>query len=131
MRNVCEDCGECCIETEMILSPHDIDLIIKSYPNKINKQDFVLKNKDGNYQIKNVDNHCVFLEFSTKKCRIYENRPQGCRYYPLIYDFEKDKCTFDKDCPRTHLFYQNNRILNETCKNLKDFIKDQLKIVLD
>ena len=88
-----------------------------------------IKNED--FQIKNYNNHCVFLDFSTKKCKIYTYRPQGCRFYPLIYDFQKDKCTFDKDCPRTHLFYQKSRILNETCKNLKDFIKNQLKIVLD
>ncbi|MFW9818681.1 MAG: YkgJ family cysteine cluster protein, partial [Candidatus Thorarchaeota archaeon] len=80
MTNVGKNCGDCCLETEMILSPQDIDLILLSYSDKINKQDFVLKNEDGNYQIKNVDKHCVFLDFSTKKCKIYKYRPQGCRF---------------------------------------------------
>ncbi|MFX0021166.1 MAG: YkgJ family cysteine cluster protein [Candidatus Hermodarchaeota archaeon] len=131
MSKVCENCGECCLETEMILSLQDINLIIKSYPDEIENQDFALKNKDGNYQIKNVDNHCIFLDFQTKQCKIYEYRPQGCRFYPLIYDFEKKNCIIDEDCPRPRLFYQNKRNLKETCKKLKGFIKNQLKIDLD
>jgi len=131
MKNICENCGVCCLETEMILSPKDVDLIVKSYPDKLKKETFVFKNKDGHYQIKNVEKHCVFLEFSTKTCKIYEYRPQGCRFYPLIYDFQKHNCIFDKDCPRIILFYQNKGILKETCENLKTFIEIQLEISLD
>ena len=28
----------------------------------------------------------------------YENRPQGCQIYPLIYDFEFEKPVIDLDC---------------------------------
>jgi Fe-S-cluster containining protein len=131
MKYLCENCGKCCIETEMILSQQDIDVIVKNYPSKIRKQDFTFRNEEGNYQIKNFEKHCVFLEFSTKTCKIYEYRPQGCRFYPLIYDFQKQNCTFDKDCPRIYLFYQDQGILKETCDNLKIFIKNQLNINLD
>lgn len=129
MKNVCENCGECCLETEMILSRQDIDLIVRKHPNRINKQDFVFKTKNGNFQIKNFEKHCVFLDISTKKCKIYRYRPQGCRFYPLIYDFQKNNCALDKDCPRSHFFYQDKKILVETCKNLKNFLKRQLKII--
>ncbi|MFW9969203.1 MAG: hypothetical protein ACFFDF_03320 [Candidatus Odinarchaeota archaeon] len=37
MKNVCENCGECCLETEMILSQQDIDLIVKKHPNRITR----------------------------------------------------------------------------------------------
>ncbi len=131
MKNVCENCGECCLETEMILSPQDVGLIIKSSPNELKKENFVFKNKDGNYQIKNVEKHCVFLELSSKRCKIYKYRPQGCRFYPLIYVFHERNCIFDKDCPRIHLFYQDKGILKKTCEDLKIFIKNQLKINLD
>jgi len=47
----------------------------------------------------NVDGHCFFYDPATKLCRIYESRPEGCRYYPVIYDLEKRKCVVDKDCP--------------------------------
>jgi Fe-S-cluster containining protein len=114
----------------MILSQQDIDLIIKCYPNRIRKQDFVFKNDNGNFQMRNLDNQCFFFDFLTKKCKIYGYHPQGCRFYPLIYDFQKKDCNFDKDCPRTHLFYQDKKILTEICVNLKNFIRIQLKIDL-
>jgi len=130
MENICENCGKCCLDTEMILSQKDIDLIIKSYPIKIRKQEFAFKNENGNFQIKNFNNYCVFFDFSTKKCKIYGYHPLGCRFYPLIYDFQKKVCSFDKICPRTHLFYQNKKILTKVCENLKNFIEIQLKIEL-
>ncbi|MFW9969204.1 MAG: YkgJ family cysteine cluster protein [Candidatus Odinarchaeota archaeon] len=89
----------------------------------------MFKTKNGNFQIKNFEKHCVFLDYSTKKCKIYRYRPQGCRFYPLIYDIQNNNCAFDKDCPRVHLFYQDKKILVETCKNLKNFLKKQLKII--
>ena len=131
MENICEDCGKCCLETEMLLSQQDIDLIIKSHPKKINEQDFAFKNENDNFQIKNIENHCIFLNSSTKKCEIYHYRPQGCRFYPLIYDFQKKDCTFDKDCPRIHLFYQDKNVLIETCKKMRNFHRKQSKMVLD
>lgn len=128
MENKCENCGNCCIRTEMILSQYDIDLIVQNYPKNIKRKDFVIKNRSGYFQLKNTASHCVFLDYLSKKCKIYEYRPQGCRFYPLTYDFQKSKCIFDKDCPRTHLFYQNEQILKKTCENLKIFLKSELKM---
>ncbi len=44
MRNKCENCGKCCLETEMILSSQDIKIIINNLPNNIRKEDFTFKN---------------------------------------------------------------------------------------
>jgi Fe-S-cluster containining protein len=131
MESRCENCGECCLETEMILSQQDLDLIVKEYPNYISKKNFAYINEDGNFQMKNVNGHCIFLDLPTKKCKIFGSRPQGCRFYPLVYDFQTKNCTLDKDCPRTHLFYQNKKDFNRTCKNLKNFLEFQLKFDLD
>ena len=86
MNNKCKDCGKCCLETEMILSQRDIKLILSNFPNPIREEDFTLKNFEDQYQLKNKKGHCVFLEPTQKFCKIYEYRPQGCRFYPLIFD---------------------------------------------
>ncbi|MFX1502990.1 MAG: YkgJ family cysteine cluster protein [Promethearchaeota archaeon] len=131
MSDNCKNCGKCCLDTEMVLSQEDVDLIIKKYPNQINIQDFALKNKDGHLQLKNLEGHCVFFNPLLKICNIYEYRPQGCRFYPLIYDFQKKKCVFDKDCPRTHLFYNNKQGLKNSCRNLKNFLEKQLNMKIN
>lgn len=130
MVNKCENCGECCIRTEMILSQQDVDLIIKNFPKKIKRKDFLFKNKKGFLQLKNSANHCVFLDFFSKKCMIYEYRPQGCKFYPLIYDVTQNICTFDKDCPRLNLFYQDKQEFKKNCKRLKNFLKIELHLTI-
>ncbi|MHA2390676.1 MAG: YkgJ family cysteine cluster protein [Promethearchaeota archaeon] len=128
MRNKCENCGACCIKTEMILSQQDIDVIVQRFPKRLKTKNFVFKNKDGFYQLKNSSTHCVFLDFLSKRCQIYDFRPQGCRFYPLIYNFHEGRCIFDDDCPRTNLFYQDKETLNDTCNQIKIFIKEQLNL---
>jgi len=87
-----EDCYMCCLETEMFLSNMDVSRIERL---GFYKEDF-LEEKDGFLALKNVDDKCFFLK--EKMCSIYENRPQGCRFYPLIYDFEQEKVIIDKLC---------------------------------
>ncbi|MHA2127225.1 MAG: YkgJ family cysteine cluster protein [Promethearchaeota archaeon] len=128
MLNKCDDCGKCCLGTEMVLSNKDIDLITKTSLDNISRHQFSFKNDDGCFQLLNEDDHCIFFEMKSKKCKIYEFRPQGCRFYPLIYDFQQSKCIFDIDCPRPHLFYQNKKIFREVCKKIREFLKSQLKI---
>jgi len=31
-------------------------------------------------------------------CLIYKDRPEGCKIYAIIYDKDKDRAVFDKDC---------------------------------
>ncbi len=128
MSDKCKDCGKCCIETEMIVSEDDISLIIRKCQNYLPNQAFYFKNEDNLFQLKNIEGNCIFFEKNSKICNIYEYRPQGCRFYPLIFDFEKQKCIYDKYCPRTHLFYKEKAVLNNTCKNLKKFLKKQLNL---
>ncbi len=86
------NCYECCLETEMTLSNSDIERIEeKGYNNK----EF-LEEKDRFLILKNIDKQCFFLK--DKRCSIYDSRPQGCRFYPLIYDFEKSEIVIDELC---------------------------------
>ena len=127
MKEKCKDCGICCIDTEMMVSKKDINLILKSYAPNLRKEDFVRKINDY-FQLKNINGHCVFFDISTKTCKIYTKRPQGCRFYPLTYDKDKKTCVFDEDCPRTHLFYRSGDEFEKTCKQIKKFVRKYLNI---
>ena len=35
---------------------------------------------------------------------IYENRPEGCKSYPILYDEDKNCATLDEDCPHRDEF---------------------------
>jgi Fe-S-cluster containining protein len=123
MINKCENCGICCLDTEMVLFDSDIDLIIKNSNLPLKKKDFTKKNLDGMLQLANIDGHCFFFNTDNKTCNIYEYRPQGCRFYPLIFDISEDKCILDKDCPRPKLFYHRRNSEYSNCIDLKEYLK--------
>jgi Fe-S-cluster containining protein len=60
------------------------------------KDGFVLK-KNGWLQLRNRKGACVFLDRGM--CSIYEYRPGGCRFYPLIFDEELESPLLDEGCP--------------------------------
>jgi Fe-S-cluster containining protein len=129
MKKECRECGICCLDTEMVVSEQDIELVLKNNSlDNLRKQNFIVRNNEGNFQLKNVEAHCFFFDVVSKSCKIYDIRPQGCRFYPLIYDGEKKICVLDSDCPRKHLFYQNPHDYKNSCKNIRKFLKEQLKI---
>ncbi|NHJ48158.1 MAG: YkgJ family cysteine cluster protein [Asgard group archaeon] len=92
---ICTDfsCAKCCKDTKMMLSQKDIDEITKL---GYDKNDFCIL-VDGFYQLKNIDDQCYFLQ--NNQCQIYSHRPQGCRYYPIIFDIEFNKAILDDLCP--------------------------------
>jgi Fe-S-cluster containining protein len=63
------------------------------------REDYLVRAEDGFCELRNVDGFCFFYDSRTKLCRIYEHRPEGCRYYPIIYHARKRKCMTDGDCP--------------------------------
>ena len=126
MKNKCVDCGICCHETEMILSARDVDRIKNNDPKNMGIINFVKKTADGLFQLKNADRYCVFFNTTTKSCKIYEVRPQGCRFYPLIYDSDKKLCVLDQECPRPELFYPNRNSRLKTCEKIVKFLEKQV-----
>ena len=92
----CDNVRICCTETEMTLTQEDAERIdALGYA----RDDYMIQAGFGFCQLKNIGGHCYFYDTKTKECRIYENRPDGCRYYPIIYHYDKRKCNVDKDCP--------------------------------
>jgi hypothetical protein len=100
----------------MILSAKDRDVISSlGYPLDY----FCYQDSEGFYRLKNHNGSCVFLE--DNKCHIYSHRPQGCRFYPLIYDLDLEKAVVDKDCP---LWQQiDKKTIKKHGKALGRFIK--------
>ncbi|MBY8979591.1 MAG: YkgJ family cysteine cluster protein [Candidatus Lokiarchaeota archaeon] len=126
MKDICKDCGKCCIETEMLLSSKDIARIKKNNPKHLKIANFVRKTEEGFNQLKNVKGYCVFFDRAAKMCTIYDERPQGCRFYPLIYDSDKKLCVLDHECPRPKLFYPNKKYHVKTCKKIVRFLEKQV-----
>ena len=126
MKNKCIDCGNCCRKTEMILSKKDIKNIINSPQNNLKEVDFIEKSIEGFFQLKNADGYCVFFDPTTKLCKNYAVRPQGCRFYPLIYDSDKKLCVLDRDCPRPELFYPNKNSHLKMCEKIVRFLEKQV-----
>lgn len=87
-----EGCHICCIETEMILTESDIRRIESL---GYSREEF--SEKSDFYRLRNVNGRCYFLEGG--KCKIYENRPLGCRAYPVVFNISANECELDDLCP--------------------------------
>lgn len=106
-------CHYCCIETEMNLSKDDIARI-EQYT-RILPSKFAEINEEGLRTLKSKEKDgeliCVFLEEG--KCSIYDFRPEGCRYYPVIWDRSSHEPIVDEICPYKEEF-------NHLIPNVKD-----------
>ena len=126
VNTACDNCGKCCLNTEMLLSNPDVALIKSQIG--VKRKDFVLKEGDGFMRLKNRDGRCMFYDPSHKNCTIYEFRPMGCRLYPLVYNLATHGCEFDEDCPNPNGLYWNGTSVKEACGKLKSFLRDQLRL---
>ena len=59
---------------------------------------FSIKGDDGFTLLANVDRRCYFLD-PEGRCTEYEERPEGCRLYPLVLDEEMSEFALDRLCP--------------------------------
>jgi Fe-S-cluster containining protein len=67
----------------MLLSKKDIKrLMDRGYSQK----QFLRYDKQGYATLKNRDGYCIFYDLQNRRCSEYENRPSGCRVYPVIVD---------------------------------------------
>jgi Fe-S-cluster containining protein len=82
----CSHCGVCCTETEMLLSKKDIKRLKER---GFNQKQFARFDQQGYATLKNRDGYCVFYDRSKHRCSVYEDRPSGCRVYPVILDEDK------------------------------------------
>ena len=104
-------CFQCCVETNMVLTNHDIDTIQKL---GYEYQFFVTKHNEW-LQLKNTHGHCVF--YNGTECGIYPYRPKGCTLYPIVYDKTKNRAMLDNECPQRHCFSLSS-LKQQELKNL-------------
>ncbi|MFX0123860.1 MAG: YkgJ family cysteine cluster protein [Candidatus Hodarchaeota archaeon] len=94
-----QNCHHCCVETEMLLTKKDIQRIVKL--TSIPAKEFVTLNEYGYKELKNKQTEtklqCYFLD-QKGQCSIYENRPEGCQFYPYIWDLTEQRITIDDQC---------------------------------
>ncbi len=83
----------------MLLSHHDIERI-----KKLGYDDgFFIEEHRGWLRLKNKKGRCVFHDGI--KCKIYEDRPEGCTLYPIIYDADEKAAMLDSECPHQKCFF--------------------------
>lgn len=82
----------------MLLSERDVARLIKK---GFRKDFFANLDKHGYLTLKNRDGWCVFYDRQLKQCKVYNERPSGCRVYPVIVD-ESKGIVLDNICPCTH-----------------------------
>ncbi len=109
-------CGKCCYDTEMPLTEEDIERIEKL---GFKREEFVVE-VDGIPRLRNVEGKCFFLDESNR-CRIYENRPIGCRIYPVVLDLESGRAMVDDICPKKDSI--SERDLREAEVILKELVR--------
>ena len=112
----------------MILTADEVKIILHDLSTAIDESDFCYLNEDQVFQLKNINGVCYFFDKQNYKCKIYEIRPKGCQFYPLIYDVDKKRCRLDKDCPNPQLIYQDLDSISEKCKHVRDYLRNELNL---
>jgi len=96
-RDICltNRCDACCRDTEMPLTNGDLRRI-----SDLGHKDF-FRDRKGENILRNIDHRCFFLG-EDRRCTIYRNRPEGCRFYPFILG--RGGVVMDEDCPHRETF---------------------------
>ena len=102
LRNACHIC---CLDTRMTLTEADVGRL-----EAVGQRGFYFVNDDHDLQLLNVDGHCIFLVEG--RCSVHDDRPEGCRLYPLILDLSVDRVVLDTICPwaRDFTFTQEDEV---------------------
>jgi Fe-S-cluster containining protein len=89
----------------MLLSTKDIERLMKK---GYNIEFFTRQDNEGYIILKNQKGHCVFFDINKRRCKIYDDRPSGCRLYPIIFD-ESKGIIIDTVCPSNKNWTENRK----------------------
>lgn len=94
MSNPClaHDCSLCCHDTAMPLREADVARLAA----RGHARGAFARVEDGWLSLRNEGGACVFLRGG--KCSVYDDRPEGCRLYPLVWE-EDAGPALDELCP--------------------------------
>ena len=115
----CSNCGICCTETEMLLCKKDIKCLEKR---GFCQNQFVNFDKKGYALLKNREGYCIFYDLKNRKCSVYEDRPSGCRVYPVILDEETGIILDDICQSRNTITLEEKRIKGKKVIRLLEII---------
>jgi len=76
----CEQCGKCCHDKEIRITPDEAEIISVAANKPI--EEFAIQ-KGRVFILKTINNHCIFLK--NKRCAIHKVKPFQCKTYPIIY----------------------------------------------
>lgn len=88
-------CRACCFDTRMPLLPDDVTRLQEATGRA--PDSFSVPDADGGRRLRNEAGQCTFL--GPDGCTVYDDRPVGCRIYPLVYDPDRGMGVLDLDCP--------------------------------
>ena len=89
------------------------------------KEDFFAAGSDGfKVLINNSAGRCVFHD--GKRCTIYENRPNGCKLYPVIFDEDLMSAVRDGLCPYRGEFELSSKAREELSGVYRRLIAERL-----
>ncbi len=92
----------------MLLSKKDIKRLEKI---GFSEKQFVIFDKYGYAQLRNREGYCFFYDRLNHKCSVYNDRPAGCRVYPVILD-EDIGIILDNICESRKSITQSEKNLN-------------------
>lgn len=64
-----------------------------------NRKEFTIMKK-GFRSLRNLNDVCFFFDPESKHCKVYANRPEGCRFYPIVYSLSDKKPIIDNEVCR-------------------------------
>jgi hypothetical protein len=77
-------------------------------------EDFFALKKNGNRQLRNLSEKCVF--HNGQRCTIYNYRPEGCQLYPVIFNEDVGEAVLDSYCPHHEKFQLTPSISRKVIK---------------
>jgi deoxycytidine triphosphate deaminase/Fe-S-cluster containining protein len=113
------NCTACCHETEMPLTNED-----KKRLEDLGYTDFFIEDDDW-FTMKNIDGKCAFLQ-KDYTCKVYKNKPTGCRFYPVVWSMDTKGPVMDLDCPHSNEFFITDTLAKDL-KNLVDTVQRERK----
>lgn len=111
----CSHCGTCCRESSPIFIHKDeLNLLLRF--NSGLKHEIINNEEYPEHFMFKEDLPCKFHNLETKRCKIYDTRPQVCRTYPLVLVGNEDRPRYILDlrhkCDYTiHLVLEKSIIL--------------------
>jgi Fe-S-cluster containining protein len=103
-------CVKCCLNREMPLSSSDIRQMRSL---GFSKSFFIVK-RNGKRQLKNSAGRRIF--HNGRRCTIYNDRPEGCRLYPIILCEDTGETALDSYFPHHGKFQVTPSISREVIK---------------